>query len=357
MKYYNLNYYKFTESIKNNITNLNLDKDFTKPRNENLKPWQVTGLTDGEGSFTLSNYVTKTGSTIKLEFKITQKSHSEGILHELKKYFNCGSVVIDNRKTETKKYRVSRLSDIIEKIIPHFDKYPCLTSKFLNYNDWKKIALIIKNKEHLTLIGLEKIKIIMKNMNKKISFEDKYNYCKNSLGIVNGESLFKLPEHWLQAFLDGEGTFYNYLAEKESKGKIYITCDSSLEIGQNNHDIAILLAIKNFFNGGYIKPKYNINDIIECKNSRSLNRFVIRDTKSIIQFIDNYPLLTRKQLDYTDWKKIIELKISGAHKTIEGRELIKKKKLLIWRTLLVILIIQKNKILNFIFINKFYKFY
>jgi hypothetical protein len=322
MKNNNLNSFKVIDSINNK--NLNLDRDFTKSRkDENLKPWQVTGLTDGEGSFTISNYVSKTGSTIKLEFKVTQKSHSEGILHELKNYFNCGSVVIDNRKTDTKKYRVSKISDILYKIIPHFEIYPCLTSKFLNFSDWKKIALIMKNKEHLTFVGLEKIKIIKTKMNSNRNFEDKYNYCKNSLCLINGESLFKLPEHWLQAFLDGECTFYNYLIEKEIKGKIYFTCDSSLEIGQNNHDIAILLAIKNFFKGGYIKPKYNVNDIIDCKNSRSLNRFILRDTEAIIQFIDNYPLLTRKQLDYTDWKKIIELKKSGYHKTLEGRKLMK----------------------------------
>ena len=43
----------------------------------------------------------------------------------------------------------------------------------------------------------------------------------------------------------------------------------------------------------------------ECLNSRSVNRFVIRDTKIIIQFADKYPMLTRKNLDYLDWKKLL----------------------------------------------------
>lgn len=34
-------------------------------------------------------------------------------------------------------------------------------------------------------------------------------------------------------------------------------------------------------------------------------------------------MLTRKQLYYLDWKKIVELKNIGAHKTVEGLNLIK----------------------------------
>jgi len=35
-------------------------------------------------------------------------------------------------------------------------------------------------------------------------------------------------------------------------------------------------------------------------------------------------MLTRKHLDYLDWKKIVELKLDGAHKTEEGLTLMKK---------------------------------
>ena len=302
------------------ISNNNINKSIN---NDKLTPWQVTGLVDGEGSFTCS----ASGSSVKLEFKVTQKEDSEKILYKLTDYFGCGSVVIDNKKTATKKFRVSSIKDILEIIIPHFDLYPCLTSKFLNFNDWKLIAIKINKKEHLTVKGLIEIKSIIGNMNKERSFEDKYNFCKNSLGLTNnGEITKNLPAEWIQTFLAGEATFYNYLPKKtiDSRGKPYQRCDSSLEIAQNSHDVIILLAIKKFFGGGYIKPKYNICDIIECKNSRSVNRYIFRDTKAIINFVDNYPMLNRKHLDYLDWKKIVELKNNGSHNTIEGLELMKK---------------------------------
>lgn len=128
------------EKIITNISsNTIINRDFTKPRkNELLNAWQVTGLTDGEGGFNYSISNTGeglTGKKIKLEFKVTQKAHSEGVLHELKDFFLCGNVVIDNRKTDTKKYHVTALPSILEKIIPHFESYPCLTSKNLNFTD------------------------------------------------------------------------------------------------------------------------------------------------------------------------------------------------------------------------------
>ena len=114
------------------------NKDYTKSTfNEKLLPWQITGLTDGEGGFncSISKSENRVISTVKLEFKITKKSHSEGILHDLQEYFGCGNVVIDNRETDTKKYHVTNINNIINIIIPHFETYPCLTSKFLNFKD------------------------------------------------------------------------------------------------------------------------------------------------------------------------------------------------------------------------------
>ena len=103
---------------------------------------------------------------------------------------------------------------------------------------------------------------------------------------------------------------------QREKNKVIL--DSSMEIAQANHDVLILIAIKQFFNGGYIKPKYNVSSITECQESRSVNRFILRDTNKIIEFVNKYPMLTRKHLDYLDWKTIVELKKNGEYKSPEG---------------------------------------
>jgi hypothetical protein len=179
----------------------------------------------------------------------------------------------------------------------------------------------METKDHLTKKGLEKIREISSKMNTGRTFREKYNFLSHSLNLdLNGTIQYKLPEYWVQTFIDGEGMFYNYLKTElpmqREKNKVIL--DSSLEIAQANHDVLILIAIKQFFNGGYIKPKYNVSSITECQESRSVNRFILRDTKKIIEFVNKYPMLTRKHLDYLDWKTIVELKNNGEYKSPEG---------------------------------------
>jgi hypothetical protein len=185
----------------------------------------------------------------------------------------------------------------------------------------------METKDHLTKEGLEKIREISSKMNTGRTFREKYNFLSHSLNLdSNGTIQYKLPEYWVQTFIDGEGMFYNYLKTElpltslnhypEEKMKVIL--NSSMEIAQANHDVLILIAIKQFFNGGYIKPKYNVSSITECQESRSVNRFILRDTKKIIEFVNKYPMLTRKHLDYLDWKTIVELKNNGEYKSPEG---------------------------------------
>ena len=77
---------------------------------------------------------------------------------------------------------MTKFSDIIEKIIPFpppphtvcvggggggkFNKYSIVGVKALNYNDWCEVALIIKNKGHLTKSGYDKIVEIKEGMNR-----------------------------------------------------------------------------------------------------------------------------------------------------------------------------------------------
>lgn len=62
---------------------------------------------------------------------------------------------------------VEKYSDILEKIIPFFDKYPILgvLKKALDYANFKRVVEIMQNKEHLTQPGLEEICKIKAGMN------------------------------------------------------------------------------------------------------------------------------------------------------------------------------------------------
>ena len=147
-------------------------------------------------------------------------------------------------------------------------------------------------------------------MNKNRLYEERWNY-------LNKITLDLKPE-WVQAFIDGEGTFQCRIADVTKKEKSYVCINPTLEIAQSSHDVEVLNGIKNFFDLGYLKPKYNIKSLDESKKSRSVNRLIINQYENIISFLDKYSMLTRKYLDYLDWKKIIELKSNNIHKTTKG---------------------------------------
>lgn len=199
------------------------------------------------------------------------------------------------------------------------DKYPLLTSKYLDYQDFKKVALLLKDKLHLSneedlaCKTTEEILSIKNNMNSLRSFDERWNYLKSCEPI-------SLNNEWVQAFIDGEGSFQFLISNSVNRGKPYLALSHTLEIAQSNHDILLLNAFVKFFGCGYLKPKYDINNIDCAKNSRIVNRFITNNQKAVTELLDKYPLMTRKYLDYLDWKKLIELKAKGAHNTPEKNE-------------------------------------
>jgi hypothetical protein len=241
---------------------------------------------------------------------------------DLQKYFNCGNIYWDNQKENAYKFTINKIDDIIEKVIPHLDKYPLITSKYLDYQDFKKAALLLKEKLYLSKEGnlayktIEEILSLKNNMNSLRSFEERWNYLESCQPI-------KLNNEWVQAFIDGEGSFQFGITNTVNRGKPYLALTHTLEIAQSNHDILLLNAFIQFFGCGYLKPKYDINDLNAAKNSRIVNRLIINQYSVVTEFLDKYPLITRKHLDYLDWKKLIQLKTEGTHKTLEGLQKMK----------------------------------
>ena len=267
----------------------------------------VTGITHAEGNFSINHH--KSTGKIFASFKVSQKQHSKGILLDLQKYFSCGLVCYDNKKENTYKFTVYKYDDLLTKIIPHFDKYELLSSKYLDYLDWKQAIDLYKDKSRKS--NLIKILSIKEGMNKNRSFDDRWHHFKNLL-VINPS--------WLQAFIDGEGSFQFTFTQTTNRGKPYLASYSCLEIAQSSHDIKLLASIKQYFDGGYLKPKYDIWKLEQAKNSISVNRFRIYDTSKVCSLMDKYPLYTRKLLDYLDWKELVQLKSEKAHNTLEGKQ-------------------------------------
>ena len=100
---------------------------------------------------------------MSLSFKISQHSKDELLLKSFITYLGCGR--FENQKGDWGNFACSNITEIHDKIIPFFNEYPTVGLKFLNYKHWCEAAEIIKNKDHLTSEGLDRILKIKAGMN------------------------------------------------------------------------------------------------------------------------------------------------------------------------------------------------
>lgn len=103
------------------------------------------------------------GFQITLSFIVTQHNRDELLLQKILEYLGCGILY---RKKEVFEYRVTKLSDFVEKILPFFDKYPILGNKFLDYQDFCKVVRLMQTKAHLNKEGVYEIISIKSGMNR-----------------------------------------------------------------------------------------------------------------------------------------------------------------------------------------------
>lgn len=132
-----------------------------------INKYWIAGFTSGDGSFKVIRKVSKThksGYQIYLLFEITQNLRDELLLRALINQLGCGGYSYDSINN-TGVYSVSRFTDILNIIIPLFIEYEISGVKALDFQDWCKIAEIIKVGGHLTPQGSSKIFEIKSGMN------------------------------------------------------------------------------------------------------------------------------------------------------------------------------------------------
>ena len=128
--------------------------------NSGLDPWFITGFTDAEGCFRVSvssDKSSRIGYSTKICYNITLHSRDLFILELIKSYFGGAGNISVQQTSNRCYYEVKSLEEIIKYILPHFDQYPLISNKLADYMLFKEIVLIIRDKGHLTELGLQEI--------------------------------------------------------------------------------------------------------------------------------------------------------------------------------------------------------
>jgi len=102
---------------------------------------------------------------------------------------------------------VTKFSDVVNVVIPHFLKYPLLTKKAIDFHLFCSIVEEMSTKGHLTISGLSKIVSLKAGMNNGLtpSLISAFPDVKSNVPIINLN--YDIADAWLVGFIAGEGCF------------------------------------------------------------------------------------------------------------------------------------------------------
>ena len=127
----------------------------------------ISGFSDGEGCFCISfNYREKLKTKIEVRpsFSVSQNKRNLDILQKIQKFFDCGNIRF-SKSNQCYKYEVRNLKELIRKIVPHFEKFPLITSKKTDFEIFKKVCGKVYQMKHRNPELLKEIIKISFNMN------------------------------------------------------------------------------------------------------------------------------------------------------------------------------------------------
>lgn len=291
----------FKRIIRSYSTVTNSNNIPNKYTNFVINPYFITGLFDAESSFVvtiLKNPRYKTGWNVQARVQIKMHEKDRILIKSIKDFFGNIGYISEPNKNHTVEFRVSTLKDLVNVIITHFDNYPLITKKYSDYVLFKQIVLLMLNKEHSTLEGVQKAINIKSSMNKglsenlKESFPNTIPMEKSGNSINNSINNNSLHPDWVAGFSTGESNFF--IVTQKSKSGLYVSLRFS--VSQHSRDLLLLESFANFFGGG---------SVTNYKN-RPLCEFVIAKFDVIfdyvIPFFEKHPILGSKRLNFLDFK-------------------------------------------------------
>lgn len=304
------------EYLKNNedwFEQSPLQNNFGDKQEVGLHPQYVTGLSDAESTFSIKmiqRSSNRTGWYLQPVFRIEMHCKDALILERVHSFFGVGNFrkqIISGRNTVAI-YSVESIKDLINVTIPHFDKYPLLTQKRADFELFKKIVIMMSNKEHLTLVGLKKIISIRASLNKGLTpLLTKHFPDTVACERPKAEVPKTFDPFWFLGFVEGEGCFYVKVANTPTNKQII---SLNFILSQHSRDRLLFKSLIEYLGCGRLEETPIIARLV-------INKFDDIHQK-VLPFFTKYPLMGTKKLDFSDWHKVAELIRNKIHLTKEG---------------------------------------
>ena len=141
----------------------------------------IVGFVDGEGCFHVGinpHREMTAGFQVLPEFTVVQHERDVQVLHALKAHFGCG--VVRKNNGDRMAYRVRGHEHLSKNIIPFFEKHQLKSRKRVDFIKFREIVNLMNSDTHLTREGVEQIRTIAQEMNRK-GLKIKSDLAGNSL--------------------------------------------------------------------------------------------------------------------------------------------------------------------------------
>lgn len=250
----------------------------------------IVGVTDGDGTF----YFNSTPKGVwTFTFKVGQSSYNLRLLYHIKKIIGVGSVSVPQDRENIAEYCVRNIDHIIQYILPIFDSFPLLTSKYFNYSKFREAILIIRSKD-----------LTKEQKNERISAIKAREIPSNYLSPAWIEGRKVIEKYWIVGFTEAEGSFY--LTIKSPQRLVHV-----FEITQK-HDTIVL---------------ENIAAILDLRimHKKTYSTVIAINQNSLITVVKYFHATIKgiKSLEYRIWSRSILKEDKSFEKLSKTRDLMR----------------------------------
>ncbi len=122
-------------------------------------PSYISGFVDGEGCFTVSISPRPTLLVrweVRPSLSVSQNGDRSEVLLDIQRYFDCGTLRPD-RSDRTLKWEVRSLPLLVDRVVPHFRRYPLLSGKQRDFELFASVCERMVRGQHRNAAGLTEI--------------------------------------------------------------------------------------------------------------------------------------------------------------------------------------------------------
>jgi hypothetical protein len=273
-----------------------------------FSPGWISGFTQADGTFLVSFEKINRGIFLRprVVFSLTQSSIELPMFRELQNYLMIGNIQLNK---DNVLFTVSSLDDILNVIIPLFDKHPVRAGKLKSYLIFKQVALMLKDKKHLTIEGLLQILFLSYFSNETTtkrseeSLSKILTYLESKLGELPKvdniivPTIGELPPFSLDfviGLIEFDGSFN--VSFKTSRRRVVV----NFTVVQDSSCFSLLNDLVSFFSCGKV---YSLSSAASRYQVESLDSIV----NNVIPLFKGVTFNTIKQTNYIIVVKVCEI--------------------------------------------------